>query len=278
MLRSSNPILSKQDAFTPGGRGGQQGARGFAPYPGQGSGQGPYGTDPYQQQVSPSEGRMTFDDVITKTIMTMAILVAGAAVGWFLVPDTIKTPVMIVSALVGFAAVLVVSLRRVINPAFVLAYAAIEGVFIGIISYVFESIYPGIVVQAVFATLVAAGVTLAAYKIFNIRVTAKFQKIVILSTVAFAAVMLINFVVVLVTNGTGLRGGLLGPVSPLAVGISAIAIVLCVLNLILDFDYIEKGVAAGAPARESWRGAFGLTVTMVWLYIEMLRLLSYLRR
>jgi uncharacterized YccA/Bax inhibitor family protein len=276
MLRSSNPILSKQDAFTPGGRGGQQG---YAPYPAQSPyGQNPYGTDPGQQQVASSDGRMTFDDVITKTIMTMAVLVAGAAVGWFVIPDAFAFPAMVVAGLVGFVAVLVVSFRRVVNPAFVLAYAAVEGVFIGVLSEVFERIYPGIVVQAVFATLVAAGVTLAAYKIFNIRVTPKFQKIVVISTISFAAVMLINFVISLVTGGSGLRGGLTGDVSPLAIGISAIAIVLAVLNLILDFDYIEKGVAMGAPARESWRGAFGLTVTMVWLYIEMLRLLSYLRR
>ncbi|MET0693483.1 MAG: Bax inhibitor-1/YccA family protein, partial [Propionibacteriaceae bacterium] len=76
----------------------------------------------------------------------------------------------------------------------------------------------------------------------------------------------------------GIRGGITGPVTLFAVGISAIAIVLAVLNLVLDFDYIEQGVKMGAPARESWRAAFGLTVTMVWLYIEMLRLLSYLRR
>jgi uncharacterized YccA/Bax inhibitor family protein len=130
----------------------------------------------------------------------------------------------------------------------------------------------------VVATFFAAGATLAAYKFFNIRVTAKFQKIVIISTIAFAALMLANFIFSLITGGPGLRGGIAGPVSPLALGISAIAIVLAVLNLVLDFDYIEKGVQMGAPARESWRGAFGLTVTMVWLYIEMLRLISYIRR
>ena len=274
MLRSSNPILSKQDAFTPA-----------APQ----YGQSQYGRSPYSQyppeaygQPAPvqqvPEGRMTFDDVVTKTAVTMGLLAITAGLAWMLVPASLYFPAMILSGLVGFVVVMVVSFRRQISPALVLAYAAIDGVFIGMISKVFESLYPGIVVQAVVATFFAAGVTLAAYKFFNIRVTAKFQKVVVLSTIAFAVLMLVNFVFSLATGGGGLRGGLTGEVGLLAWGISLIAIVLAVLNLVLDFDYIEQGVAAGAPARESWRGAFGLTVTMVWLYVEMLRLLSYLRR
>jgi uncharacterized YccA/Bax inhibitor family protein len=208
----------------------------------------------------------------------MGVLAIAAGLAWLLVPTALYFPAMVLSGLVGFVVVMVVSFRRVVSPALVIAYAALEGVFIGMISKVFESIYPGIVAQAVVATFFAAGITLAAYKFFNIRVTAKFSKVVLISTIAFAALMLVNFVVSLVTGSGGLRGGITGPVTPLAVGISLIAIVLAVLNLVLDFDYIEKGVAMGAPARESWRGAFGLTVTMVWLYVEMLRLLSYLRR
>lgn len=275
MLRSSNPILSKQDAFTPAAP--QQGQYGQAPYA-----QDPYGQNPYQQGYGQApvdvEPRMTFDDVITKTAVVMGLLVISAAVSWALIPDALYMPALILSALVGFGTVLLVSFRRNVSPPLVFAYAIIEGVFIGMFSKMFESYYPGIVVQAVLATFVAAGVTLAAYKIFNIRVTPKFQKVVWISTVAFAAVMLINFVFVLITGNAGLRGGIVGPVSLLSVGISLVAVVLAVLNLILDFDYIEKGVAMGAPAKESWRAAFGLTVTMVWLYIEMLRLLSYLRR
>jgi uncharacterized YccA/Bax inhibitor family protein len=274
MLRSSNPILSKQDAFTPA-----------APQ----YGQSQFGRSPYQQyppeaygQPAPvqqaPEGRMTFDDVVTKTAVTLGLLAITAGLAWVLIPDSLYFPAMVLSGLVGFVAVMVVSLRRVVNPGLVLAYAAIEGVFIGMISKVFESYYTGIVTQAVVATFFAAGVTLAAYKFFNIRVTAKFQKVVVLSTIAFAALMLVNFVFSLVTGQAGLRGGIVGPVSGLALLLSAVAIVLAVLNLVLDFDYVERGVAMGAPARESWRAAFGLTVTMVWLYVEMLRLLSYLRR
>jgi uncharacterized YccA/Bax inhibitor family protein len=221
---------------------------------------------------------MTFDDVVTKTAVTLGVLAIAAGLAWYLVPAALYFPAMVLSGLVGFVVVMVVSFRRNVSPGLVLAYAAIEGIFIGMISKVFEGLYPGIVAQAVVATFFAAGATLAAYKFFNIRVTAKFSKIVVISTLAFAALMLVNFIWSIATGSGGLRGGIVGPVSPLAVGISLIAIVLAVLNLVLDFDYIEKGVAQGAPARESWRGAFGLTVTMVWLYVEMLRLLSYLRR
>jgi uncharacterized YccA/Bax inhibitor family protein len=279
MLRSSNPILSKRDAFTPAapqyGQGyGQQPYQGYPAQGGFGGPQSPWNNAPTQQA---GQGRMTLDDVITKTAVTIGILVVAAALAWTFVPDGLIGPAAIVSALVGFVVVLLVSFRRVVSPSLVIAYAAIEGVFIGMISKVFEYTYSGIVAQAVIATFFAAGVTLAAYKFFNIRVTAKFAKIVVLSTIAFAALMLVNFVAVLL-GFNGLRGGVDGSVGPLAWLISGVAIVLAVLNLVLDFDYVERGVEMGAPANESWRAAFGLTVTMVWLYIELLRLISYIRR
>jgi uncharacterized YccA/Bax inhibitor family protein len=276
MLRSSNPVLSRQDAFTPaapqyGQNQNNQSTFGYPQYPGQPRYAG-------RAPVEAPEGRMTFDDVVTKTAITMAVLVLSAALAWFAIPDTLMLPALILSGLVGFVVVLVVAFRRVINPTLVLVYAAIEGIFIGMISKYFEFLYSGIVAQAVLGTFAAAGVTLAAYKFFNIRVTPKFQKIVIIATIAFAVAMLVNFLLSLVGINLGLRDSGTGPVSLLAVGVALLGAVLAVLNLVLDFDYIEKGIALGAPAKESWRGAFGLTVTMVWLYIEILRLLSYLRR
>ena len=98
-------------------------------------------------------------------------------------------------------------------------------------------------------TFAAAGVTLAAYKFFNIRVTPKFQKIVIIATIAFAVAMLLNFLLSLAGVNLGLRDDGTGPVSLLAIGVSLLGVVLAVLNLVLDFDYIEKGVAMGAPAK-----------------------------
>lgn len=283
MLRSSNPILSKKDAFTPAAPSYGQGYAGYSAspqgYPQTGAGWGGSGYGSYTS-VPPAvpEARMTFDDVITKTAVVMAVLIAAAAAAWWLVPTTLYLPVLILSALVGFGTVLLVSFRRVVSPPLVFVYAAVEGVFIGMISKLFNAAYNGIVTQAVLGTFVAAGLTLAAYKLFNIRVTARFTKVLFIATAAFAVTMLINFVFALLGINLGFRAGLYGPVQPLAILFSAIGVVLAVLNLVLDFDYIERGVAMGAPANESWRGAFGLTVTMVWLYVEILRILSYIRR
>src|SRR5215203_5264384 len=272
MLRSSNPILSRQDAFTPAApqynqNPYDQSPTGYPQYPGQ-----------PQAPVESLEGRMTFDDVVTKPAVTMGVLIIAAALAWMFVPAGLYFPLLIGSGLLGFVVVMIVAFRRKVSPGLVLLYAGIEGIFIGMISKVFETMYSGIVVQAVIGTFAAAAVTLAAYKFFNIRVTPKFQKVVIIATIAFALAMLVNFVFALLGVATPLRAGITGPVGLLAIGVSLLGAVLAVLNLVLDFDYIEQGVAMGAPAKESWRGAFGLTVTMVWLYVELLRLLSYLRR
>jgi uncharacterized YccA/Bax inhibitor family protein len=137
----------------------------------------------------------------------------------------------------------------------------------------YETAWNGIVPAALMSTVVAAVATLAVYKFFRIRVTSKFRKVVIIGTFAYAGLLLVNFVMSLFGGGFLFSGGNLF----LLLGISAIGIGLAVFNLILDFDYVEQGIAMGADASESWRAAFGLTVTLVWLYVEMLRVLSYLR-
>ncbi len=277
-MRGNNPVLSRPDAWQ-----GTTTSSQYAQYPGQQypgqqfpgqqyPGQ-PTDFDPINQPVQ--AGRMTIDDVITKSAITMGTLMAVAALTFLFLPPALLAPAAIVGALVSFGVVLLVSFRRAINPAFVLAYAAIEGVFIGAISKLYESLYSGIVPAAVMGTLVAAAVTLAAYKFFNIKVTNKFRKMVLIGTIAYAGVLFLNFILSLfgvnLMFGSGTSIGLLLLFSAIGVG-------LAVFNLILDFDYIEQGVAMGAPSSESWRAAFGLTVTMVWLYIEILRLLSYFRR
>ncbi|MBO0811946.1 MAG: Bax inhibitor-1/YccA family protein [Microlunatus sp.] len=284
MLRSSNPVLSRRDAFTPAAPAGGQsyGPYGQSPFANQpaydqqyGYGQPPYGTQ------APAEAPMTFDDVITKTAITMAVLIAAAVFSWWgissgVIPEAAMMPALLLSAIVGFITAMVVSFRHRVSPPLVLVYAAIQGVFIGMLSRLFEFLYNGIVAQAVVGTFVAAGVTLAAYKLFNIRVTSKFRKVVVIATAGFAFSMLINLVFALFGVDLGLRG--VGSFSAVSVLFSAIGVTLAVLNLVLDFDYIERGVRMGAPASQSWLGAFGLTVTMVWLYVEILRILSYFRR
>lgn len=286
-MRSSNPVLSRPDAFTPQQQPNQQGYQqygqpqdqyGYQQQPGQYGYQQPGQPYPGQQQypqdpVRAAQGTMTIDDVITKSAITMGTVIAVAAITFMFMPATFLMPAMIVSAIVGFITVMVVAARRVINPGAVLVYAAIEGVFIGAVSKIYESMWGGIVPAAVLATLVTAAATLGAYKFFRIKVTNKFRKMVMIGTLAYAGVLMVNFVLSLFGMGFLFSGGNL----MFLLLISAIGVSLAVFNLIMDFDYIEQGIAMGAPASESWRGAFGLTVTMIWLYIEMLRLLSYFR-
>jgi uncharacterized YccA/Bax inhibitor family protein len=267
-MRSSNPVLSRPDAWQVEPTNSQ-----YAQYPGQQYPGQPSDFTPVNPPVQ--SGRMTIDDVITKSAITMGTLMAVAALTFIFLPRALLMPAAIVGALVSFGVVLLVSFRRQLNPAFVLAYAAIEGVFIGAISKVYELAWNGIVPAAVMGTLVAAAATLAAYKFFRIRVTNKFRKMVMIGTIAYAGVLLVNLVLSLFGINF-LFGG--GTSIVLLLAISALGVGLAVFNLILDFDYIEQGIAIGADSSQSWRAAFGLTVTMVWLYVEILRLLSYFRR
>ena len=232
-------------------------------------------------------GRMTLDSVVEKTGITLAALIAAAAVTWFAIGDlgdpvtgddalTKAFALAMGGAIIGLVLSLVNSFKKAVSPPLVLAYAVVEGVFVGALSKVVSSYVndPTIVFQAVLATMVAFGGTLFAYKFFNIQVTDKFRKVMTIAIFSFVGVMLINFVLSL--TGVLENGGLRG-FNTLGLVVSAIAVVLAVFMLIMDFDYVERGIAAGLPERESWRAAFGLTVTLVWLYIELLRILAILR-
>jgi uncharacterized YccA/Bax inhibitor family protein len=176
-------------------------------------------------------------------------------------------------AFAGLGLALVISFKRTISPALVLAYAVVEGLFVGAMSKTFDAMFgDGIVVSAVMGTMAAVIGTLAAYKFFNIQVTPKFRKIVVAAMFGFVAAILLDFVLSFFGMEVGLNGfGALGLL------MTVIGLGLGVLMLILDFDFVERGVAAGLPEQESWRAAFGLTVTIIWIYIEMLRLLAILR-
>jgi uncharacterized YccA/Bax inhibitor family protein len=166
------------------------------------------------------------------------------------------------------------SFKRVISPVFVLAFAALEGVALGAFSKFFDYQYGGgIIIQAVIGTFAAFAGTLAAYKFFNIKVSDKFRMGVIAAMFGMVGLMLLQVVV-------SLFGGDLGFSSLTGIGFlfSILGLVLGVLMLVLDFDYVENGVRAGLPERESWRAAFGLTVSLVWIYTNLLRILAVMRR
>ncbi|WP_257478173.1 Bax inhibitor-1/YccA family protein [Acidipropionibacterium jensenii] len=278
-----NPVFARAEAFQPhsnqqvwqGQQGYPQGYQQSQSWGGQPAAAGP-GYDPYAQQSQPV---MTFDDVVAKTGLVLLTIFAIGVVTYLGVIDRpgLAGGAALLSALVGFVTVMIVASRAKVPVAGVIAYAVIEGVFIGAISAIFERMFPGIVVQAVLGTFCAAGVTLAAYKFLNIRVTSRFRQVVTIATIGFAVAMLANLVMAFfVPAGLGLRAFGAGA-GWLPILCSAIGVVLAAMNLVVDFDSAEQGVRNQAPASESWRAAFGVAVTMVWLYTEILRILSYFR-
>lgn len=213
-------------------------------------------------------GRMTVDDVVNKTGLLLLVAIATGAVTWALDLGGLAFP----AALVGFGLAMVIIFKQITSPGLILAYAAVEGVFLGGISHFFNTQYPGIVVQAVVGTAAVTGGVLALYKSGRIKVTPQFTKMVVGATIGFVVLIMVNLVAGFFTDGgLGLREG------PLGIAVGLFAIGLASMNLILDFDMVEKGARAGAPARYSWFAAFGIMVTLVWLYIEILRLLAILR-
>jgi len=218
--------------------------------------------------------RMTYEDTIVKTVVSFVVLVAFAGIGWFV-------PVLAIpAALIGFGLALVNIFKKKPSPPLVLAYAAAQGLFVGAISASFATMFDGIVPMAVMGTLIVVGVTLALFASGKIRASKRATKIFLVAMIAYAAFSLVNLGLMLfgVTDSMfGTRdyvipifGGI-----PLGVVIGLLVIVLAAYSLVLDFDAIQRGVRNGAPRIFAWRGAFGIMVTVVWLYLEMLRLLSY---
>ncbi len=220
-------------------------------------------------------GRMTYDDVIMKTVFTLALVLAGAALGW-IVP-ILMWPGLIVGLVLG----LVNSFKKEPSPALILGYAVFEGMFLGGISGLLEGMFPGIVIQAVLGTLSVFLVTLVLFRNAKVRATPKMTRFFIIAMAGYALFSLVNFFLMIfnVTNSPwGIRSmDIPGTNIPFGVVLGLLAIGLAAFSLIVDFTSIEKGVQNGVPTKYSWTAAFGLTVTLVWLYIEILRLLAILR-
>jgi len=217
---------------------------------------------------------MTVQGTVNKTAVLLALVLLPAAVTWHWAatrPEVIL-PWMWGGLIAGLVLALVTIFKKTWAPVTAPLYALAEGVFLGAISSLFNQVYPGIVVQAVALTFGVCFCMLAIYKMRIIRATERFKMGVVSATGAI-------FLVYMVTIGLGLFGvrvpyihgsGLIG------IGFSLVVVVIASLNLVLDFDFIEKGAAAGAPKYMEWYGAFGLMVTLIWLYLELLRLLAKL--
>jgi uncharacterized YccA/Bax inhibitor family protein len=284
-MRSSNPVFSRRGFSRDSGYAGfnaqqpQAGgpAVGTNPYA-QGAGT-PYATNPYApagtQPGAPAPVRtdaMTMDDVVTRTGMTLGTVVLGAVLAWALLPvSPTSYGIAIGSALVAFVLAIVQSFKRTPSPALILTYAAFEGIFLGVISEMFNSRWDGAPFQAVVGTMAVTGAMLFVYKQRWIRVTARYARIGMTIALAFIAVLAVNLLLVLfgVAEDGGLRS-----FGPLGAIVSILAILIGCFFLTLNFKEVEDGIAYGAPRQESWLAAFGLTVTLVWIYLEMLRLVA----
>ncbi|MEV7678256.1 Bax inhibitor-1/YccA family protein [Streptomyces sp. NPDC088341] len=290
-MRSSNPVFSRRGFSRDNGHAGfnaapQAGgpAVGTNPYA-----TNPYATNPYAPQQGAGYGAgpqapartdvMTIDDVVTRTAMTLGTVILTAVLSWVLLPvDEANIGrsygIAIGAALVALVLSLIQSFKRRPTPALILAYAAFEGVFLGVISSAVSTyIAPGVVIQAVMGTMAVFAGVLFAYKMRWIRVTRRFYGFVMAAAMGFVLLMVANmlFSVFGGGDGLGLRSGGLGII------FGIVGIVLGACFLALDFKQVEDGVAYGAPREESWLAAFGLTLTLVWIYLEMLRLLSILQ-
>jgi uncharacterized YccA/Bax inhibitor family protein len=216
--------------------------------------------------------RLTIDDVIVHTLGLFALLGVAAAVGWAFAPDSPG-----IGFAAGFAALalsFVIAFGRVIRPALVVIFALLEGVAIGMISRFYETAYHGIVLQALLGTGVIFVVMLALYRSRRLRATPRMARIVFSTLLGVVALGLIDLVL---RATTGSHLPILNDASPLGIIFSLAILVVASLQFILDFDFIERAIAAGAPRSEAWRASYGLLVGFVWVYLELLRLLSKLR-
>ena len=216
---------------------------------------------------------LTMDDVVTKTGLTFLVTVLAAAGTWAL-PGSTGWGLALPAAIAGFVVAMVIIFKQVANPAATLAYAALEGIFLGAISEAFESIYQGgIVLQAVIGTMGVFAGMLVVYKTGAIRVTPKFTRWMLGALIGVVVLVVANLIASFITpGGLGLREG-----GPVAIIFSLVVIGVAAFSLLLDFDMADQAIRRGAPAKFAWYISFGLLVTMVWLYLEILRLLSYMR-
>ncbi len=259
-MRSSNPVLGR--AFN------QRGYAAFDP--------STINSDPaalenlYNSPAASSlrTGRMTIDDVVTRTGILFAVLVSVGAVAWTL---NLGGGALMLGFIGGLILGMVNAFSKTVKPALAIAYAAFQGLALGTLSNLYNTVYDGIVSQAILVTISAFAGMLFAYKSGRIRVTPKFTKVLTTALIGYLVLGLVSFVAFLFTGSSVYNVGGLGLI--IATG----GMVLAAFFLILDFDSIQNGIAAGAPESESWRAAFGLMVTIIWLYMEVLRVLSILR-
>jgi len=282
-MQSNNPVFRNSDGFSKPGRN----AYGNATYGGNGAAHSGYGDPstwsvgaPGLESTRTAGGPMTVDTVVQKTGISLVVVILAAAVTWVMTPSI--TTQEGISAIAGAATIgslgafvlsMVNSFKRIISPALVIAFAALQGVAMGALSKLFDYQFgSGVVTGAVIGTFAAFAGTLAAYKYFNIQVGQKFRTFVTAAVLGMVGLSLMELVLGLFGSSFGLFG-----VSGLGMLTAFAGLALGVFMLIMDFDFVEQGVRNGLDERESWRAAFALTVSLVWIYMNLLRILAYFR-
>lgn len=215
-------------------------------------------------------GRLTYDDVIIKTGGLLALLVAVGAVTWVTKPELFWA-----GAIVGLVLGLINAFRREPSPVLIVGYTIAQGVFLGGISAFYESQWNGIVAQAVLATVCTFAACLMLFRSGRVRVTPRFTRWLLFAMVGYLIFSVVNIVLMFANVG----GGEFGPLrsGPIGIIVGLIAVGLASASLMVDFDAIQRGVRNGVPAKFAWSAAFGLMVTLIWLYLEFLRLLAIFR-
>lgn len=283
---ASNPVFDRIDKES------RRGYAGFGRAPQQPSTSGMAATDSMTQRqledlynqppAGPVQtGRLTMDDVVMKTAALFAIMLVVAVVAWQLTPQ-LGLPMLLGGIVVTLVLGIVIAVKKTISVPLIITYAVFEGLLVGAVSRVYAEAFPppngsgifnSIVVQAVTGTLCVFVAMLLAYTTGIIKVTDKFRRIVTMAVMGYALFALVNFLYAWIGNhafgfGGSTKWGMI---------ISLVAIGLAAMMLAVDFDSIDRAIAAGAPERYSWLLAYGLMVTLVWLYLEILRLLGRLR-
>jgi uncharacterized YccA/Bax inhibitor family protein len=278
-MQSNNPVFRNADGFNKP----SYNAYGNATYAGNGAAYDGYGVGQQQQAYGyapTSTGPMTIDSVVQKSAITIGAVIIAAIVTWLMTPDVTNPNVdlaplsaaLVLGGGIAFVLSLVNSFKRNISPALVIGFAIAEGVALGAFSKLIDGVYGGgLVVNAVLGTFAAFAGTLAAYKYLHIKVGQKFRTFVVAAVFGMVGLSILELVLGLFGSAIGLFGfGALGLLT------AAAGLVLGIFMLILDFDQVEVGVANRLPDSESWRAAFGLTVSLVWIYTNLLRLLAIL--
>lgn len=220
---------------------------------------------------------MTIENTMQKIVITFSVLLVSAAVGWFL-------PMVMLPALaIAFVLGLVNSFKKEPSPALILAYAFTEGLTIGALSGIMERVQSGIVSQAIIGTLCVVSVVLLLFKSGKVRATPRMTKVFLIATLGYLLFSVVNLmlqVTGVVTDPWGLHSSIMLPHTniPLGVALGVFAIILASYSLVMDFTFIDEGAKNRLPERYGWTAAFAITVTVVWLYVELIRLISILRR